>query len=314
MRSQKPLNKAAKRCLEVEISRFVSLFPCLSSNYTNIHTTSKELLDFSPQLLDHSVQKIVDRGFTIEQAEYALRVNRNNVDKALKSLQRTDSKHKYLFYLSCIFSPHLITVKLQSLFSCSAKESREPREPRGKRFEKKTEESKPSSGKISLFDFLEDKLPVQPESIDTTGSFSNSYAQNSESNQDRLESRNTDAQTGRGARYVSVSRDKLTVLHTVFFNVNFYLTGAKEEAGDISLLRDTRRTIETTNGRPTVLPRLRIHSIMSAATRSKTNRRDFNVIRNLSISINITEAEKRINGLLSQTTIETHSLSRAQIA
>ncbi|XP_025158428.1 tudor domain-containing protein 3 isoform X2 [Harpegnathos saltator] len=127
------------------------------------------------QLLDHSVQKIVDRGFTIEQAEYALRVNRNNVDKALKSLQKTDSKH-------------------------NAKDSREPREPRGKRFEKKTEESKPSSGKISLFDFLEDKLPIQPESVDTTSSFQNNCAQNSESNQDRLESRNTDAQTGRGVR------------------------------------------------------------------------------------------------------------------
>lgn len=46
------------------------------------------------KLLDHSVQKIVDRGFTIEQAEYALRVNRNNVDKALRSLQKTDSKYK----------------------------------------------------------------------------------------------------------------------------------------------------------------------------------------------------------------------------
>lgn len=46
------------------------------------------------QLLDHSVQKIVDRGFSIEQAEYALRVNRNNVDKALRSLQKTDIKHK----------------------------------------------------------------------------------------------------------------------------------------------------------------------------------------------------------------------------
>lgn len=46
------------------------------------------------QLLDHSVQKIVDRGFTIEQAEYALRLNRNNVDKALKNLQRSDNKHR----------------------------------------------------------------------------------------------------------------------------------------------------------------------------------------------------------------------------
>ncbi|XP_012218057.1 tudor domain-containing protein 3 isoform X2 [Linepithema humile] len=127
------------------------------------------------QLLDHSVQKIVDRGFTVEQAEYALRVNRNNVDKALKSLQKTDYKH-------------------------NAKESRESREPRGKRFDKKTEESKPSSGKISLFDFLEDKLPVQAESVETTISAQNNFAQYNESNQDRLESKGIDTQSGRGGR------------------------------------------------------------------------------------------------------------------
>ncbi|XP_012522446.1 tudor domain-containing protein 3 isoform X2 [Monomorium pharaonis] len=122
------------------------------------------------QLLDYSVQKIVDRGFTIEQAEYALRVNRNNVDRALKSLLKTDTKHN------------------------NAKESREPR---GKR-EKKTEESKPSSGKISLFDFLEDKLPVQPESIETINLSQSNYVQNNESNQERFESRDT--QSGRGGR------------------------------------------------------------------------------------------------------------------
>ncbi|XP_011880090.1 PREDICTED: tudor domain-containing protein 3 [Vollenhovia emeryi] len=124
------------------------------------------------QLLDHSVQKIVDRGFTIDQAEYALRVNRNNVDKALRSLQKTDVKHN------------------------SAKE---PREPRGKR-EKKTEESKPSSGKISLFDFLEDKLPVQPESVETLNLSQNNYVQSHESTQDRFESRGVDAQSARGGR------------------------------------------------------------------------------------------------------------------
>ncbi|XP_035722921.1 tudor domain-containing protein 3-like [Vespa mandarinia] len=121
------------------------------------------------QLLDHSVQRIVEQGFSIEQAEYALRVNRNNVDKAIKSLQRTNNKHK---------------------------ESREPREPRSKRFDKKSEESKPSSGKISLFDFLEDKLPIQPEPIETT---QNNYVQNNENNVERLESK-ADTHNARGGR------------------------------------------------------------------------------------------------------------------
>lgn len=86
-------------------------------------------------------------------------------------------------------------------FRDSSKESREPREPRGKRFEKKTEDSKPSSGKISLFDFLEDKLPVQPENNETIAS-QNNYAQNYENGQDRLESRGIDGPSGRGARCV----------------------------------------------------------------------------------------------------------------
>jgi len=40
------------------------------------------------QLLDHSVQQIVDVGFSIEEAEAALKANRNNVEKALRSLQK----------------------------------------------------------------------------------------------------------------------------------------------------------------------------------------------------------------------------------
>uniref|UniRef100_A0A0C9PW73 TDRD3 protein n=1 Tax=Fopius arisanus TaxID=64838 RepID=A0A0C9PW73_9HYME len=65
------------------------------------------------QLLDHSVQKIVDQGFSIEQAEHALKINRNNTDRALKSLQRNENRGN------------------------GNREGREPREPRGKRFEKK---------------------------------------------------------------------------------------------------------------------------------------------------------------------------------
>lgn len=38
-------------------------------------------------MLDHNVQQIVDLGFSVAQAEYALKQNRNNVDRALRSLQ-----------------------------------------------------------------------------------------------------------------------------------------------------------------------------------------------------------------------------------
>ncbi|KAL7290250.1 hypothetical protein TKK_0015952 [Trichogramma kaykai] len=130
------------------------------------------------QLLDHSVQKIVDHGFTIEQAEYALKVNRNNVDKALKSLQRYDNK-----------------------LSSSVREPREPREPKGKRGEKKNEEvsSKPSSGKISLFDFLEDKLPAQVENLDINNSHYDKHGKDRSDNYSDRHSRSNDhQQSGRG--------------------------------------------------------------------------------------------------------------------
>lgn len=133
------------------------------------------------QLLDYSVQKIVDQGFSIEQAEYALKVSRNNVDKALRSLQKADNKHNAL------------------------KEAREPREPRNKRFDKKAEDSKissnkPSSGKISLFDFLEDKLPLQSESTEASNPPQNNYSQNTESTYDRIEPKNNELQAGKTGR------------------------------------------------------------------------------------------------------------------
>lgn len=55
----------------------------------------------------------------------------------------------------------------------NTREAREPREPKGKRGDKKSEEvtGKPSSGKISLFDFLEDKLPAQVEIPETNHVF-----------------------------------------------------------------------------------------------------------------------------------------------
>lgn len=80
---------------------------------------------------------------------------------------------------------------------------KETREPRSKRFDKKTEENKPSSGKISLFDFLEDKLPLQSESTETSNPSHNNYTQNAESNYDRVESRSNEAQSGKSGRYIS---------------------------------------------------------------------------------------------------------------
>ena len=61
------------------------------------------VLVFFLQLLDHNVQQIVDCGFTVEQAEYSLRQNRNNVERALRSLQVRDiSLHTCGKHLWCV--------------------------------------------------------------------------------------------------------------------------------------------------------------------------------------------------------------------
>lgn len=83
-------------------------------------------------------------------------------------------------------------------FARDPNSAREVREPKGKRFEKKADDGKPSSGRVSLFDFLEDKLPAQTDlTEDTKPQGTNDFYNNR--NTDRFESRNAD-QAGRGGR------------------------------------------------------------------------------------------------------------------
>ncbi|KAF4520723.1 hypothetical protein B566_EDAN004843 [Ephemera danica] len=104
------------------------------------------------QMLDHNVQQIVDMGFSVSQAEYALKQNRNNVDRALRSLQRGGG----------------------------AKAGGKSEGGRGRRKGDRDKEeegavAKPSS-KVSLFDFLEDKLPnLNEKEAERRGGHNNSY-------------------------------------------------------------------------------------------------------------------------------------------
>ncbi|CAG4941530.1 unnamed protein product [Colias eurytheme] len=98
-------------------------------------------------LLDANVQKIVDAGFTEEQAENALKYTKNNVDRALRILQKRDNS--------------------ENRNKEKPKESEPPkRKGRNKDKDNNNDEDvipvKPS-GKVSLFDFLEDKLPNVPD-------------------------------------------------------------------------------------------------------------------------------------------------------
>lgn len=94
-------------------------------------------------LLDANVQKIVDAGFSEEQAENALKYTKNNVDRALKILQKRDNSENR-----------------------SKEKQKEPDQPKRKGRHKDMNDEdmqvKPS-GKVSLFDFLEDKLPNVPD-------------------------------------------------------------------------------------------------------------------------------------------------------
>ncbi|XP_067001707.2 tudor domain-containing protein 3 isoform X2 [Anabrus simplex] len=96
-------------------------------------------------LLDHNVQQIVDCGFTVDQAEYALRQNRNNVDRALRTLQRREEGQRD---------------RSKAESKVKGGEERSERRKRGDREEEAGVPPKPS-GKVLLFDFFEDKLPVQ---------------------------------------------------------------------------------------------------------------------------------------------------------
>ncbi|XP_046995133.1 tudor domain-containing protein 3 [Schistocerca americana] len=105
-------------------------------------------------LLDHNVQQIVDYGFTVEQAEYALRQNRNNVQRALKVLQRrADGQRR----------DDSGRERPRSEGKGKGGDERE-RKKRGERGGEEDGGAPPKpSGKVQLFAFLEDKLPVSSE-------------------------------------------------------------------------------------------------------------------------------------------------------
>lgn len=110
------------------------------------------------QLIDFNVKKIMEKGYTEEQAKTALKYARNNLERAMGSLKRRDEKSG---------SP------LDS--NGRAGGGRGFKEDRRKGKMEITEGAKPS-GTVSLFDFLEDKIPQAPQSTyqkPTNKSYSN---------------------------------------------------------------------------------------------------------------------------------------------
>lgn len=108
------------------------------------------------QLMDYNVKKIMDKGFTEEQAKYALKLARNNLERAMSNLKRRNAGGE------------------------DDRKGIDPNKPRGPGYRNEEKynsgpgpgrrggkneaadgaiAAKPS-GKVSLFDFLEDKIKI----------------------------------------------------------------------------------------------------------------------------------------------------------
>lgn len=167
---------------------------------------------------------------------------------------------------------------------------KESREPRNKRFDKKSEESKPSSGKISLFDFLEDKLPIQSESVETSNLTQNSHTYNIENNHDRVEPRSYEAQSGRGGRYSSLLGCYANIRITSGKQVHMclFLIGVRKEDVGIRFLQDIQKKIKPIKNQILItLLSPNILSITEAIVLNKTSHQGFNEIKILIITPNM---------------------------
>lgn len=115
------------------------------------------------QLMDHNVKKILDKGYTEDQAKQALKSARNNLERAMSNLKKRGGNN--------------------DMVDRKYRPSTEMLPPRESRRGGKSDEPPPAkpSGKVSLFDFLSDKIPdVEPPQKSNTrlpnqSSHSNDY-------------------------------------------------------------------------------------------------------------------------------------------
>lgn len=113
-----------------------------------IGRTKKQFGGGKRQMVDFNVRKITDKGYTVDQAEFALKCARNNLEKAMGSLKKRDDKNV----------PEIIPDTIRGGGGGGGfKEERFERRGKGKM--DLPEAAKPSA-KLSLFDFLEDKIKI----------------------------------------------------------------------------------------------------------------------------------------------------------
>lgn len=117
------------------------------------------------QLVDHNVKKILDKGYTEEQAKYALKMARNNLERAMSSLKRRNVSESEQMNEQTGRSNGFGRDRGVSYNSDERNSGTGGRGGRGARNEIVVA-AKPS-GKLSLFDFLEDKIKIPESSAPT---------------------------------------------------------------------------------------------------------------------------------------------------
>ena len=105
------------------------------------------------QILDHNVKKILDKGYSEEEAKNALRATNNNLERALYNLKRRQDFKKTDASVS---SSATSTQPSASSFG-GGKFGRYER--RAASAKEEAVAAKPA-GNVSLFDFLTEKLPT----------------------------------------------------------------------------------------------------------------------------------------------------------
>lgn len=118
--------------------------------------TKKTFGGGSKQMVDTNVQKVLDQGYSEEQATYSLKLSRNNPERALTFLKRREERS-------------------QKEKSADYDPSEHPRERRGNKRDAEPQGAKPP-GKASLFDFIEGKIPVQETSSSYNDRFENNMS------------------------------------------------------------------------------------------------------------------------------------------
>lgn len=131
--------------LSKEESEFIAMRNSAIADAATKGEVRKQFGGHNRQLVDHNVKKIMDKGYSEEQAKLALKISRNNLEKAMSGLKKrndTTSDHR--------------RTKLPEA-TAPERNSR-----RGGKSNDEPPQAKPS-GKVSLFDFLSDKIPdVEP--------------------------------------------------------------------------------------------------------------------------------------------------------